>query len=169
VCQRLKLTLCPNCKATETLILHGRLFGYSENDESRKSCRGRRIFCNNRKKRNNGCGHTFSVWAADKLKRLRLSAQTLWGFFKLVVSLGNKAQALRTANLDYSISSAYRIWKRFVKSQSPIRSALVKCCPPPMLHARQPAAQTVAHLEAAFPTATCPITAFQHQLQISFL
>jgi len=152
------------------LILHGTLLGYSENDDNQKSCRGRRVFCNNRKKHNNGCGHTFSVWAADKLRRLRIGAKSLWAFFKLVIGLGNTAQALRAAKLDLSISSAYRIWKRFVNGQSHIRSALNTRCPPPdMPHARQPAAQTIAHLEAAFPAETCPIAAFQYQLQILFL
>ncbi len=152
------------------MILHGTLLGYSENDDNQKSCRGRRVFCNNRKKHNNGCGHTFSVWAADKLRRLRIGAKSLWAFFKLVIGLGNTAQALRAAKLDLSISSAYRIWKRFVNGQSHIRSALNTRCPPPdMPHARQPAAQTIAHLEAAFSAETCPIAAFQYQLQISFL
>jgi len=152
------------------LILNGKLYGYAETDENRKSCRGRRVFCNNRKSRNNGCGHTFSVWTADKVKRLRLGANTLWRFFKLVSVLGNKAEALRTLNVDFSISSAYRIWKRFINSQSHIRTALARCCPPPKpSHAGQPAEETIAHLEAAFPRENCPIVAFQHRLQISFL
>jgi hypothetical protein len=167
---RLKLTLCPWCKATETLILHGSLYGYVENDDCRKSRRGRRIFCNNRKRRNNGCGHTFSVWAAATIKRLRLSASTLWKFIQLVLILGNKAAALRELNADFSISSAYRIWKRVVGSQSHVRTALTRCCrPPDLAKAGQPVQETVAHLEAAFPSEPCPIVAFQQQLQICFL
>jgi hypothetical protein len=146
------------------------LYGYAENDECRRSCRGRRVFCNNRKTRHNGCGHTFSVYVADKLKRLRLSARTLWTFVLLVVSLGNKAEALRKLNSDFSISSAYRLWKRFVGSQSHVRTALAKRCAPPKLpRARLPVEQTIAHLEAAFPRESCPIVAFQHQLQVAFL
>ena len=146
------------------------LYGYDENDDCRRSCRGRRVFCSNRKKRNNGCGHTFSVYAADKLKRLRLGARTLWTFVLLVVSLGNKAAALRKLNIDFSISSAYRLWKRFVSSQSHVRTALAKRCPPPKLpRARLPVEQTIAHLEAAFPRESCPIVAFQYQLQLAFL
>lgn len=167
---RLKLTLCPHCKVAGTLILHGKLHGYAENDDNQKSCRGRRVFCNNRKERNNGCGHTFSVWEADKLKRSRIGANALWTFVKLVISLGNKAKALRSLNMDFSVSSAYRIWNRFDNSQSHIRTALAKrCLPPKMPHTRQPAEQTIVHLEAAFPHESCPIVAFQHQLQISFL
>lgn len=166
----LKLTSCPHCRAEGTLILYGKLYGYAETDENQKSCRGRRVFCNNRKKRNNGCGHTFSVRAAYKIKRLRLSAETLWAFFKLVSVLGNKAEALRALKVDWSISSAYRIWKRFVNGQSRIRTALIKCCALPELpHSKEPTEQTIAHLEGAFQREKCPITAFQHRLQISFL
>ena len=155
---------------TGALILHGRLLGYSENDDVQKSCRGRRVFCNNRKARNNGCGHTFSVWSADILKRLRLSAHTLWTFFKLAISLSNTAHALRSVNVDFSISSAYRIWNRFLDGQSHIRTALAMRCPSPDLpRALQPVEQTIAHLETAFPGEGCPITAFQHQIQRSFL
>jgi len=168
--QSLKLTLCPNCKAVGTLILHGKLYGYTEHDDCRKSCRGKRVFCNNRKARKNGCGHTFSVWAAGTLKRLRLSATTLWTFVKLVICLGNKTQAMRKAKLDLSISSAYRLWKRFSNCQSHVRTVLSKCCPAPELpHTRQSEEQTVAHLEAAFPGEPCPILAFQYQLQTAFL
>ena len=168
--QNLKLTLCPNCKATGTLILHGKLYGYTEHDDCRKSCRGKRVFCSNRKARKNGCGHTFSVWAAGTLKRLRLSATTLWTFVKLVICLGNKAQAMREAKLDLSISSVYRLWLRFSNCQSHVRTVLSKCCPAPELpHTRQQAEQTVAHLEAAFPGEPCPISAFQYQLQTAFL
>jgi hypothetical protein len=167
---RLKLTACPHCRTEGALILHGWLYGYADTDENRKSCRGRRVFCNNRKKRNNGCGHTFSVWAADKIKRLRFNAETLWAFFKLMIALDNTAQALRTLNLACSISTAYRLWKRFQNKQSHIRTALSICCAAPTLpHVKQPVAQTIAHLESAFPQEQCPITAFQHLLQISFM
>ena len=152
-----------------TLIFHGKLYGYSESDDNHKFCRGRRFFCNNRKERNNGCGRTSSVWAADKLKRLRLGANILWAFFKLVIVSGNKAQALRDLNVDFSISSAYRVWKRFENSQSHIRAALSKCVAPPGLpQSNQPADQTIAHLETVFPGDPCPIVAFQQQLQIAF-
>ncbi len=166
----LKLTACPCCKAAGTLILHGKLYGYSESDDQQKSCRGRRVFCNNRKRCNNGCGHTFSVWSSVTLKRLRLSANTLWKFIKLVLLLGNKAEALRQLNADFSISSAYRIWKRVVNSQSHLRTALdQRCLAPSLPHADQPVQQTVAHLEAAFPGEQCPVAAYQDQLQIWFL
>jgi hypothetical protein len=168
--RRLKLTPCPFCKICGALILHGRLYGYAENDDCRKICRGRRILCNNRKQRHPGCGHSFSVLAAATLRRFRLSALNFWVFLKSTLRLDNKAQALRDLKVDLSVSSAYRLWKRFTERQSHLRSALANLCAPPSLpYSRQPAEQTLAHLEAAFPHAACPIVAFQQQLQRAFL
>lgn len=137
----------------------------------RKSCRGQRVFCNNRKARNNGCGRTCSVWAADKLRRMRLGANALWSFLNLVLQLGNKAHALRALDVGFSVSSAYRIWKHFVTSQVTLRTALVRVCLPPPARpsSRSPEAETLAHLEAAFPSAVCPIVEFQVRLQAAFL
>lgn len=94
----------------------------------------------------------------------------LWAFFTLVVSLGNTAQAMRSSNATFSISSAYRLGKRFLNTQSRIRTALAGFCAEPTLpDARKSVAQTVAHLQSAFPAEPSPIAAFQHQLQVSFL
>jgi len=167
--QRLKLALCPHCRAVGTLILHGKLYGYAEHEDCRKACRGRRIFCNNRKARKNGCGHTFSLRPASTIKRLRASAETLWRFFSLVLSLGNKALALRRAKAELDVSAAYRLWKRLFVGQSQIRSALTqRCAVPDMPHSGREIEQTIAHLKAAFPGKESPITAFQQQLQIDF-
>ncbi|MCZ7644367.1 MAG: hypothetical protein M5U26_03650 [Planctomycetota bacterium] len=167
----LKQTACPACKATGTLNLHGWLYGYGEHDEQRKSRRGRRIYCNNRKRRRNGCGRTFSVWAADKLKRMRLSAGALGAFLAFVFTLGDKAAAWRAAGSDLSVSCAYRLWTRFLHAQSRLRAALVRLCPSPpeRSHAGGPAEQTLAHLRAAFPHDPCLVSAFQHRLQAAFL
>jgi hypothetical protein len=170
LCETLKLTPCPNCKIFGALIFHGRLYGYNECDENQRSCRGRRVFCSNRKSRNNGCGRTFSVWAADTLKRLRLSSKTFWSFVNLVFFLGNTAQALREAGSPCSISSAYRLWRRFTNSQSRLRTALVLCCPAPELpDFGQEIAQTLAHLEVVFADSFCPVLEFQIRFQTSFL
>lgn len=163
------LTRCPHCGGSGTLILHGKLYGYGDSGPHGKVLRGQRIFCNNRRKHNKGCGHTFVIWAADKLKHACLGAHGLWRFLRGVVTLSNKAAALRTAGLDLSESSAYRLWKRFLKAQSGIRTMLHQICPPPALpHVRCPAIQTIFHLEAAFGSQACPIEAFQKRFQVSF-
>jgi hypothetical protein len=40
---------------------------------------------------------------------------------------------------------------------------------PPANPAQQPAAQVLAHLQAAFPDVHCPIAAFQHSMHTFFV
>lgn len=168
--QGLKQARCPACKAIGTLNLHGWLYGYAEHDECGLSRRGRRIYCNNRKRRRNGCGRTFSVWSADRLKRLRLGAAALWAFLTLVLQLGNKAAALRAVTTGLSVSCAYRLWTRFLNGQSHLRTALARLCAAPQVsRSRRPFEQTLAHLQAAFPHDPCPVAAFQQRFQSAFL
>src|SRR5205085_506945 len=70
--EQLKLMPCPHCKTVGNLIRHGCLRGYDESNSQRKTIRARRIFCSNRNARR-GCGRTFSVWSADKIRRLSLT------------------------------------------------------------------------------------------------
>jgi hypothetical protein len=165
---KLKTTACPHCKRVGTLIRHGFLRGYDESHPRQKTVRAWRIFCNNRKQ-SMGCGRTFSVWAADKIKRLFLTADALWTFLKQAVESGNKFQAFRNLNSGLSVSAPYRIWKRFREAQSAIRTALGRLCGPPEITSGQPAKQTLAHLETAFGDDPCPITAFQVRLQVFFM
>jgi hypothetical protein len=169
--ERLKLTACPHCKVVGTLIRHGFLRGFDDSSPQRKTVRARRIFCTNRKARR-GCGRTFSVWIADKIRRLGLTTATLWRFLQRVVAAGTVA-AIRAADCQLSDRTLQRIWKRFDQGQSKIRTALWGRCPPPELPpepARRPAAaQVLAHLQAAFPNADCPIAAFQQTLRTFFV
>lgn len=59
-----------------------------------------------------------------------------------------------------------RLWKRFQRAQSTVRTALLKRCLPPKLSAERPEAQVLAHLQAAFPQADCPLAAYQHALHL---
>src|SRR5207247_1421567 len=67
---------CPHCKAVGTLIRHGYLRGFDEGNSQRKTIRARRIFCSNRNARP-GCGRTFSVWAAAKIRRRSVTTGAL--------------------------------------------------------------------------------------------
>jgi hypothetical protein len=64
-----------------------------------------------------------------------------------------------------------RVWQRFDRGQSKIRTALSGRCPPPEPSGpgQRPAARVLAHLQAAFPEARCPIAAFQHTLRTFFV
>jgi hypothetical protein len=172
VCERIKLTACPHCKRVGALICHGFLRGYDESSCGRKAIRARRIFCSNRNARP-GCGRTFSIWLAHKVRRLGLTSGCLWKFLTLVVARG-MLQAMRAVDDHLSHRALERIWKRFDLGQTHIRTALSRLRPPPegptetQTH-RAPAAQVLAHLQAAFPHAECPIAAFQQKLRMFFL
>ncbi len=171
--ERLKQTPCPHCKVVGTLNRHGSLLGYDESSPQQRMVRARRVFCSNRQARR-GCGRTFSVWAADKIRRLSLTTVALWRFLQAAVASGILAAS--RADGRRSERTWQRIWKRFDLGQSQIRTALRgRCSPPerladlPKNPARQPAAQVFAHLQAAFPDVPCPIAAFQHTLKTFFV
>lgn len=172
--ERLKQTPCPHCKAVGTLNRHGYLYGFDDSSPRRQTVRALRVFCSNRNARP-GCGRTFSVWHADKIRRLSLTAGCLWRFLQRAVA-DSIAAAIRAANCHLSDRTLQRIWKRFERGQSKIRTALSARCPPPELPPRlparpahRPAAHVLAHLHAAFPDANCPIAAFQHTLRTFFV
>jgi hypothetical protein len=149
------------------------LYGYDENSPRRKTLRARRIFCSNRQRRR-GCGRTFSVWAADKIRRLSLTTRLLWQFLQRAVT-GSMHAAICAAQCHRSHRTWQRVWQRFDLAQSQIRTALLGRSgrdpppDPPPNSSRPPAAQVLAHLQAAFPNADCPIAAFQHTMRAFFI
>ena len=171
IVERLKQTSCPHCKTVGTLIRHGVLYGFDDSNPQRTTIRARRIFCSNRHRRH-GCGRTFSVWLADKIRRLSLTTRTLWTFLQRAV-VGSIADAIHATDCQRSDRTFQRIWKRFDHGQSAIRTALLGRGPPPELPdapSRRPAAaQVLAHLQATFPHDDCPIAAFQHSMRSFFI
>jgi hypothetical protein len=168
IAERLKLTPCPHCMAVGALIRHGFLYGFDDSNPHHNNPRARRIFCSNRNARP-GCGRTFTVWAADKIRRLGLTTSALWRFLQHAVAHGILA-AIRASRSHLCDRSLLRIWNRFHLGQSRIRTALFGCCPLPQLPAaHHPAAQVLAHLQAAFPDHHCPIAAFQLTFRTFFV
>lgn len=107
---------------------------------------------------------------ADKIKRLFLSASSLWTFLKQAATSNNKIGAFRNLKSGLADSAAYRIWKRFYEAQSVIRTALATLCQPPKMNSGSSAALTLAHLEKAFrQNRLSPISAFQVTLQTFFV
>src|SRR5271155_2199623 len=100
IAERLKQTPCPHCKAVGTLIRHGYLRGYDDSSPQRKTVRARRIFCSNRNARR-GCGRAFSVWLADKIRRLSLTTRCLWRFLHHAVA-GSILAAIRSIDCRLS-------------------------------------------------------------------
>jgi hypothetical protein len=172
IVERLKQMPCPHCKTVGTLNQHGSLYGYDETSSRPTVLRAHRIFCSNRNARP-GCGRTFSIWLADKIRRVKLTTRGLWQFLQNAVSDGIAA-AIQAASDACRLSGQVlqRIWKRFDRGQSHIRTALLPKHPPPELPSesrRSTQAQVLAHLQAAFPNADCPIAAFQQTTRIFFL
>jgi hypothetical protein len=156
------------------LIRHGYLRGFDDSSTRRKTVRARRVFCSNRQARP-GCGRTFSVWCADKIRRLSLTTACLWRFLQHAAA-GCILAAIRAVGCHLSDRTWQRVWKRFDQGQSKIRTALSARCPPPTLPpglptqpAQRPATHVLAHLQAAFPDADCPIAAFQQALRTFFV
>jgi hypothetical protein len=165
---KLKMILCPHCMRVGALIKHGFLRGYDPNHLRNKTVRAARVFCSNRR-RATGCGRTFSVWIAQRIKHLFLSAESLWQFLKAAVDSGNKLQAFRNLNCGLSDSAAYHIWRRFSNAQPAIRTALIGLCKPPQMVSDCPAKLTLAHLAEAFKGHShSPIAAFGLALQRFF-
>ena len=168
---KLKLNPCPHCKKIGYLIRHGSLLGYVQNQlgNTVRADRAVRVYCSNRH-RLNGCGRTFSVWTADKIKHLFLSADSLWLFLNDAIRSGNKLQAFRNLNCGLSDSATYHIWRRFLNAQVPIRTALLALCEPPPLISDCSAKLTIAHLAKAFKEhKLSPIAAFAATLQTFFI
>lgn len=161
--ERLKLTPCPHCDVTGTLIRHGILTGFDDANPPRKALRARRVFCSNRRRRP-GCGRTVSVWLAHKIQRLSLGTRTLADFLRRVVA-GTVAAATRDTHVPLSDRTLRRIWQRFDHAQSQIRTALCLRCPPPTgppdPGPRPILAEVFAHLLAAFPDTDDPLAAYQ--------
>ena len=167
IAQHLKLMACPHCKRIGALVRHGFLYGFDETSPQRETVRAQRIYCSNRNARP-GCGRTFSIWRADKIRRLSLTTGALWQFLQLAVASTIVAAGL-AVKARLRERTWQRIWQRFQRAQSQIRTALCGRCPPPEVPPRPPPsqsrhlpeAQLLAHLEAAFPDVHCPIAAFQ--------
>ena len=101
---------------------------------SAKPFAARRVFCSSRHRRP-GCGRTFGVWLADKIRRLSITTHALWRFLQRVA--GSITAACRVvAGCRRSDRTWQRIWRRFHLGQSKLRTALSACSPPPI----QPAA-----------------------------
>lgn len=168
--ERLKLTPCPHCRTIGTLIRHGTLTGFDDSSP-RPTVRARRIFCSNRHLRC-GCGRTISIWLADKIRRLSVTTRTVWTFLKRAVA-GTIATAIRDTDSPRSDRTFRRIWTRFQRGQSAIRTALLNRGPPPeglAPSSRRPAAaQLLAHLLSAFSQDDCPIAAFQQATRSFFV
>ncbi len=167
----LKNNPCPYCKNTGCLILHGYLYGYTEDNSSEVVKRGHRILCNNRlKKKVRGCGRTFSILMACFIRNHIISALSVWGFLKNIKEETSLASSFRVSGGIISDTGIYRIIRKFKENQVRIRTLLMRIKGPPVLiRTKDSVIQTIEHLKSAFSGSTCPVTEFQHHFQTTFL
>ncbi len=165
--EKLKLIKCPHCNLIGLLILHGYLYGYSENNTERIK-RGRRIICSNRKNKK-GCGKTHSILLSTFIKHFSISANTVWNFLNKVKHGIHLFKAFKDTGSKMRVTNCYRIFKKFKKSQFSIRTNLLLITiAPQMPHTTDPAIQTINHLKFVFEMSPCPISRFQEYFQTSF-
>jgi len=165
--QQLKRKSCPHCGLIGFLICHGYLKGYRDGG-SKRSVRACRFFCSNRGRRG-GCGRTFPVYFQDVLRRRQVSAPCFWRFILLVLRGMSRRAAWVELEPSFSLRHFYLLWDLVRRRQTVLREALCRLCAPPDSRREDPMLHFFEHLSCAFPTANCPIGAYQVHFQQSFL
>lgn len=166
----LKHNPCPHCRNRGCLILHGYLYGYTEDTSSDVIKRGHRIFCSNRRTREkNGCGRTFSVLISGIIKNHTISAESVWKLLEKIKENVSLVRAVRSSDSNIDEAGIYRIFRKFKDNQFKIRTFLMGIKGPPFLkHTKDSAIQTIEHLKSVFEGSLCPVAEFQHHFQASF-
>lgn len=96
------------------------------------------------------------------------SAQSMIVFWESTIKTATHlARAFRRSNFPLVLSSAYRLFQKFVRGQARIRTYLSINKPPPDVQCSNPAIQTILHLKHVFNQTDCPISEFQYQFQTS--
>ena len=103
-----------------------------------------------------GCGRTFSVWLADKIRRLSVTTRGLWRFLQRSVA-GNIAAAGRAvADCRRSGRTWQRLWRAassWARAKSARRSRRVVRRP---INPRHPKSWPISKLPFLMPTARLP-------------
>ena len=165
--ERLKLVPCPHCRAVGFLNRHGYLKGHGDdvNDEIQ---RGWRIFCSDRNRRK-GCGRTYSVLLAKILFRRMVTAPWLWQLLLFIREGMSLKAAWEKVASPFCLDTGYRLRHAFTRSQTFIRSLLLRDGAPPNHNAASPEQQVIEHLRSVFQASACPVADFQVRFQAAFL
>ncbi len=154
---------CPHCQSRSALVPHGYLRGNAATGEGWVT-RGLRFFCSTRYSRS-GCGRTFSIHWDTVIPHCSLRTVQLFALV-LAAMASSIHGAWAASGLTMSARSAYRWGAKWKLCTAHVRTRLCLIFPPPGKAGMQPGPFTLRHLMAAFPSASCPIAAFQHQLQV---
>jgi hypothetical protein len=160
----LKQWPCPHCHCTQSLNRHSFLYGNDPNLADGQRLRGQRVFCSDRGQRG-GCGRTFSVFLADVLPRLTMTAVFLWQLLFLLSGGQSVQAAARSSALPFGDQTLYHILGRLRLRLDVIRTRLCQVMPVPASSQSDPLLQTIEHFRIAFPRADCPLKEFQTRFQ----
>ena len=163
---RLSLNLrgCPFCRRCGTLNRHSFLYGNALDSPNGRELRGQRFLCCPRGRRG-GCGRTFPVFLAGVLPRHSVNASSLWTLLCLLLTGVSVRAAYGSLSAPFALDTFYHLLARLRGRLDGLRSLLHRRLPPPDSAQRLPLLQTVEHLRAAFPDASCPLAAFQESFQ----
>ncbi len=164
---KLKFVPCPYCRAVGYLIGHGYLRGRGEgaSDEVR---RGWRVFCSSRNRRK-GCGRTYCVLLAQFMSRRMVSSAKLWHLIDGIRKGLSVKAAWEKVSSPFCLETGYRLCHAFARSQTFIRSLLLRAGALPKFSSAEPLLQVIEHLRALFPQSACPVADFQIRFQTAFL
>ena len=166
-CESLKQFACPFCRTVGKLNRHGYLRGYSEVSSGRV-VRGRRVFCNNRK-RSSGCGKTFSLLLLSFIRGCIVGSKTVSELLLRLFRGEQPAGIAREILPHLSERYVYGLHSRLRLRQPFLRSSLITCSTPVENSSSNPLFQTLSHLYSIFFSKDNAVAAFQHCFQLSFL
>ena len=127
--------------------------------------RGQRVWCSRRGLRG-GCGRTSALLFDWVLPRRSITGPIIWDILMGLWRGRSIAQAHVEAGRVLSLEAVRAMLRRLRRAQSIIRTHLPGAPPPG--EQPDPLTQTAAHLRHAFPSASCPVSAFQLAFQRPF-
>lgn len=147
---RLKMMRCPHCGVTNRLIRNGRLKGCDPHHYGDTTVvRGQRLRCSARG-HFKGCGRSSSIFFKWIMPGFTIDAR-LMAAFLLSISAQTRVHCAWLGMTRYfSLSSAYRWWRRLRREQPRLRQMLCRRCQPPPCSSREPRNQLIEHLIKAF-------------------
>ena len=163
----LKHRRCPHCQCARSLNRHSFLYGNDPAAADARMLRGQRVFCCNRGRRG-GCGKTFSIFLAAVMPRHSVTAPIVWGLLCLLLAGRSLKSAVESLHTHFALETLYHLAGRLRGRLDVLRPMLFTRGQPPPCSRVDPLSQTVAHLQAVFPTPACPVADFQCIFQRPF-
>ena len=168
IADKLDLLPCPHCHTTGCLNRHGLRTRFDQKT-GKNSISNARVYCNNRGNMR-GCGRTYPVFLIDRLYGYIVSCQTLWAFLLQLLAGHTIKDAWESCNSTFCLDTGYKLRQAFIRNQPHIRTLLNRTGPPQNLnHISDPLLQTIRHMDSAFSSSSCPISAFHLKFETPFM